>query len=158
MDGEAGIPDTRRLASLDVAFRDDEGVEGSLAEVGPCGYRIGPAVSPLRLAALGTSPHFVGLEDGRRRHRFILHPTQWGGGGVAKRRRRGGDAGGYGDDRGAAPTGGDAGWLVLYRIAGMDGEAWIPDTRRLASLDVAFRDDEGEGEAAEADRLSPGWR
>ncbi len=25
------------------------------------------------------------------------------------------------------------------------GEAWIPDTRRLASLDGAFRDDEGEG-------------
>jgi hypothetical protein len=86
-------------------------------------------------------------------------PRSGGGGGVAKRRRRGGATlEGYGDDRGAAPTGGGAGWLVLQRIAGMDGEAWIPDTCRIASLDVAFRDDEGEGEAAEAGLLSPGWR
>jgi hypothetical protein len=38
----------------------------------------------------------------------------------------------------------------------MDGEAWIPDTRRLAPLDAAFRDDESGGGAACESEGCPG--
>jgi hypothetical protein len=77
-----------------------------------------------------------------------------GGGGVAKRRRRGDDAGGYGQDRddghdrGAAPAGNGA-CLVVHRIAGRGGEAWVPDTHRRAPLVGAFPDDAAVREAAE---------
>jgi hypothetical protein len=84
--GEAWIPDTRRLALLDAAFRDDE-AEGAAEMAGRVGW-------------------------------------------ARERRRR---PGGFG----------------ALTLAG-SAEAWIPETRRLASLGAAFRDDEGKGRPAGA--------
>ncbi len=84
---------------------------------------------PLRLASLGTSPHFVGLEDGRRRlGRAVLHPTQWG----RRWRRAATTEGGRRMWRSQRRPGGTG--LVVGRIAGTDGEAWIPDTSSFAAL------------------------
>jgi hypothetical protein len=83
-----------------------------------------PGGSPFRFAPLGT--HCVGLEDGRKRCGLLSStPRSGGGGGVAKRRRRGGRR---------RPERGGGACLVVDRIAGMDGEAWIPDTSSFAAL------------------------
>jgi len=125
--GEAWIPDTLRLASLDAAFRDDEAEGG-----GASGGALHLPASPWRLPAWPS----------RRPFPFVI-PGEAG----AKRRRRPGihaSAGVEGrDDAERRRRPGGFGALTLAGSA----ETWIPDTRRLAPLDAAFRDDEAEGTA-----------
>jgi hypothetical protein len=105
---------------------------------------------PLRLAALGTSPPLRGVGGRAAALVAVCPPPHEVGAEVASRSDDGGgaDAGGRGDDRDDGhdrDDDGDGLSLVVHRIAGTGGEAWIPDTCRLAPLDAAFRDDEAEG-------------
>ncbi len=132
MNGAAWIPDTASFASLGRRSGMTKAAGGMPGEAGLCGYRFGAAwfpppprcarhLLPMRgvggwasaLAAGYPPPHEVGAEVASR--------SDDGGGAVEDEgRRRSGAGGGAG--------------LVVDRIAGMGGEAWIPDTSSFAAL------------------------